>query len=162
MDDQEVIQCLKLQFSPGHPEMLWKSPLYSIYYNFTCPGANLTSPAHFFLVTRDNWVTISFKHWQLSFYICMYISHKSAGQLICPSSAQCCGHTLVTLFTTLTLQVDQVQSTRNTKTPQITNFMGPTWGPPGSCRPQMGPILAPSTLLSGAFMCSWVNMMFTD
>ena len=32
---------------------------------------------------------------------------------------------------------------------QIARFMGPTWGPPGSCRPQMGPILAPWTLLSG-------------
>ena len=32
---------------------------------------------------------------------------------------------------------------------QITKFMGPTWGPPGSCRPQMGPMLAPWTLLSG-------------
>ena len=29
----------------------------------------------------------------------------------------------------------------------ITNSMGPTWGPPGSCRPQMGPMLAPWTLL---------------
>ena len=27
--------------------------------------------------------------------------------------------------------------------------MGPTWGPPGSCRPQMGPMLAPWTLLLG-------------
>ena len=27
--------------------------------------------------------------------------------------------------------------------------MGPTWGPPGSCRPQMGPVLAAWTLLSG-------------
>ena len=27
--------------------------------------------------------------------------------------------------------------------------MGPTWGPPGTCRPQMGPMLAPWTLLSG-------------
>ena len=27
--------------------------------------------------------------------------------------------------------------------------MGPTWGRPGSCRPQMGTILAPWTLLSG-------------
>ena len=27
--------------------------------------------------------------------------------------------------------------------------MGPTWDPPGSCRPQMGPMLAPWTLLSG-------------
>ena len=31
----------------------------------------------------------------------------------------------------------------------IAKFMGPTWGPPGSCRPQMVPILAPWTLLSG-------------
>ena len=27
--------------------------------------------------------------------------------------------------------------------------MWPTWGPPGSCRPQVGPMLAPRTLLSG-------------
>ena len=32
---------------------------------------------------------------------------------------------------------------------QIAKFMGPTWGPPGSCRPQMGPMWAPRTLLSG-------------
>ena len=32
---------------------------------------------------------------------------------------------------------------------QITKFMGPTWGRPGSCRPQTGPIMAPWTLLSG-------------
>ena len=32
---------------------------------------------------------------------------------------------------------------------QIAKFMGPTWGTPGSCRPQMGPMLAPWTLLSG-------------
>ena len=36
-----------------------------------------------------------------------------------------------------------------TKHVQIARFMGPTWGPPGSCRPQMGPMLAPWTLLSG-------------
>ena len=35
------------------------------------------------------------------------------------------------------------------KLPQIVKFMGPTWGPPGSCRPQMDPMLAPWTLLSG-------------
>ena len=34
---------------------------------------------------------------------------------------------------------------------QIAKFMWPTWGPPGSCRPQMGPMLAPWTLLSGIF-----------
>ena len=32
---------------------------------------------------------------------------------------------------------------------QIARFMGSTWGQPGSCRPQMGPMLAPWTLLSG-------------
>ena len=34
-------------------------------------------------------------------------------------------------------------------TAQIEKFMGPIWGPPGSCRPKMGPMLAPWTLLSG-------------
>ena len=28
----------------------------------------------------------------------------------------------------------------------IAKFMGPTWGPSGSCRPQMGPMLAPMNL----------------
>ena len=32
---------------------------------------------------------------------------------------------------------------------QIARLMRPTWGPPGSCRPQVGPMLAPWTLLSG-------------
>ena len=32
---------------------------------------------------------------------------------------------------------------------QIAKFMGPTWGPPGSCRHQMGPMWAPWALLSG-------------
>ena len=31
---------------------------------------------------------------------------------------------------------------------QIARFMGPTWCPPGSCRPQMGRMLAPWTSLS--------------
>ena len=53
------------------------------------------------------------------------------------------------------------------KDTQITKFMGPTWGPPGSCRPQMGPMLAPWTLQSGYLtdigirvwlpQCQWRN-----
>ena len=35
---------------------------------------------------------------------------------------------------------------------QIAMLMGPTWDPSGSCRPQMGPMLAPWTLLSGYVM----------
>ena len=37
----------------------------------------------------------------------------------------------------------------NSQYTQIAKLMGPIWGPPGSCRPQMGPMLAPWTLLSG-------------
>ena len=44
--------------------------------------------------------------------------------------------------------------------PQIAKFMGTTWGPPGSCRPQMGPMLAPWSLLSGTLMENlWVMLM---
>ena len=35
------------------------------------------------------------------------------------------------------------------KVSQIATFIGPTWGPPRSCQPQMGHLLAPWTLLSG-------------
>ena len=41
---------------------------------------------------------------------------------------------------------DTVQ--RDTIHTQIAKFTGPTWDPPGSCRPQMIPMLAPCTLLS--------------
>ena len=45
--------------------------------------------------------------------------------------------------------------------------MGPTWVPPGPCRPQMGPMLAPWTLLSGAAMIytgvrSWNDLQRLD
>ena len=39
--------------------------------------------------------------------------------------------------------------TRSYVSIQITLFVGPTWGPPGSCRPQMGSVLATGVLLSG-------------
>ena len=37
-------------------------------------------------------------------------------------------------------------------TTQIARFTWPTWGPPGADRSQVGPMLAPWTLLSGNFM----------
>ena len=36
------------------------------------------------------------------------------------------------------------------KSPQIARFMWPTWGPPVSCRPQVGPMLAPMNLSSSS------------
>ena len=38
------------------------------------------------------------------------------------------------------------------KSSQIARLMGSTWGPPGSCRPQVGPMLAPWILLSGIWL----------
>ena len=53
---------------------------------------------------------------------------------------------------------------------QVAKFMGPTWGPPGSCRPQVGPMLTPWTLLSAIALlpdiwlgfCSVVPGHYTD
>ena len=41
------------------------------------------------------------------------------------------------------------QNSNSQKTPQIARFMGPTWGPSGADRTQVGPMLGPWTLLSG-------------
>ena len=46
-------------------------------------------------------------------------------------------------------------------TSQKAKFMGPIWGPPGSCRPQMGPMLAPWTLLSGIIFKDDDAVLFT-
>ena len=43
---------------------------------------------------------------------------------------------------------------------QITRFTWPTWGPPGSCRPQVGPKLAPWTLLSGYRWLVWSHSLW--
>ena len=47
-------------------------------------------------------------------------------------------------------------------TAQIARFMGPTWSPPGSCRPQMGPMLAPWTLLSGWLFVTGIHWCLVD
>ena len=46
----------------------------------------------------------------------------------------------------ITMVVDDLVVQRAT---QIARFMGPTWGPSGAARAQVGPMLAPWTLLSG-------------
>ena len=45
--------------------------------------------------------------------------------------------------------VGQLSSSGESKTSQIAGFMGPTWGPSGAYRTQVGLMLAPWTLLSG-------------
>ena len=39
---------------------------------------------------------------------------------------------------------------------QTARFMGPTWGPPGSCRPQVGPMLPPINLAIRVLMDMWI------
>ena len=53
--------------------------------------------------------------------------------------------------------IGMTESTTQQSTPQIAKFMGPTWSPSGSCRSQMGPMLAPWTLLSGTWWTQWTN-----
>ena len=48
------------------------------------------------------------------------------------------------------------------KISQRARYMGPTWGPPGSCRPQMGPMLAPWTLLSGLVYCMLSDSLINE
>ena len=50
-----------------------------------------------------------------------------------------------------------VPTTKLDMSSHIAKFMGSTWGPPGSCRPQMGPMLAPWTLLSGLCRFLWLS-----
>ena len=51
---------------------------------------------------------------------------------------------------------------RRKRGPLIARFMGPTWGPPWSCRSQVGPILAPWTLLSGGIFNSVVSSVHSS
>ena len=41
----------------------------------------------------------------------------------------------------------------------ITRFMRPTWGPSGADRTQVGPVLAPWTLLSWLFLCNCIEAL---
>ena len=49
-------------------------------------------------------------------------------------------------------------------TKQIAKFVGPTWGPSGADRTQVGPMLAPWTLLSGASSVTtfWLQLLMVD
>ena len=60
------------------------------------------------------------------------------------------------------IQVEVIISADPYKHTQIAKFMGPIWGPPGSCRPQMGPMLAPQILLSAYLFpgCTWRSPFF--
>ena len=43
---------------------------------------------------------------------------------------------------------------------QIAKFMGPTWGPPGSCRTQMGPMLAQYLAIRDTNQVTWTGWIY--
>ena len=60
----------------------------------------------------------------------------------------------------LKLRGAMVDNTRQYRASQIATFMGPTWGPPGSCRPQMGPDVGPMNLaIRVDFYCHTVTIV---
>ena len=91
----------------------------------------------YFLMTRIS------KYWTWR-YFC---SSKSATWYVCESMLLC---------------VFENYSSKMTVTypGQIARFMGPTWGPTGSCRTLMGPMLAPWTLISGTERCVGIPLCF--
>ena len=85
--------------------------------------------------------------------ICLLITNGCFGYKIRPPSlfTRCNNHfcRLRILLPSWCHTIDLASSRSFLEPCQITKFMGPTWGPSGSCRPQMGPMLAPWILLSG-------------
>ena len=78
---------------------------------------------------------ISLYYWQLVSHIlslCIKLSMKSGNH----------GTIIVKPTITFIAKCKAFTRTRRTTT-QIAKFVGPTWGLPGSCRSQMGPMLAP-------------------
>ena len=43
---------------------------------------------------------------------------------------------------------------------QMAKFMGPTWSPPGTCRPQMGPCWPHEPCYQGSIGCAWHTTCF--
>ena len=52
--------------------------------------------------------------------------------------------------------------TQSSSSPLIARFMGPTWDPSGADRTQVGPMLAPWTLLSGSSHCNSFARAWND
>ena len=80
-----------------------------------------------------------------------------------------CGHNNTTVHKTEFSQISDMKKCHNflhwtgilqywTFRSQIAKFMGPTWGPPGSCRPRMGPMLAPWNDWSVSWYFPWIPM----
>ena len=97
--------------------------------------------------------SISKKHTHGSFFVvfCCVLVPGNDTLLVVKKSHECVIITWVKadLFSAKPLQTHSGMNLWIILANQISKFMGPTWGPPGSWQPQIGPMLAPWTLLSG-------------
>ena len=78
------------------------------------------------------WVSLAIYEWFTPISLSQL---KNAGNMFAQSNA-------------LDGQLIQPNNKLDSNVTQIEKFMGQTWGPPGSCRPQMDPMMAPWTLRS--------------
>ena len=111
--------------------------MYSYTYDviFISTNINKECDFHHFLQCHDIWTN------RFSGHITM-----TSGACADPKFPQCIAD--ICIYQNCQSGVNYVDSSCNLYgIYQIERFMGPTWGPPGFCRPQMGPLLAPWTLL---------------
>ena len=106
-----------------------------------------------FCIERITWEEIGHSLIQWARSTSWYIRQNSHISPLLPREV----HNVVT--TSLNLPISSMSRILDSNLSQIAKFMGPTGGPPRSCRPQMGLMLAPWTLLSGmlenAVTCSF-------
>ena len=121
---------------------------------FTAPGMITFSKCQWKILKARgeiNWYQTITKHnkmWTIYILLVMYINKTFSGDE---------SVSWMTLYLVLMMcDIIKLLGRRHSATPSpspspslITRLMGPTWGPSGADRTQVGPILAPWTLLSG-------------
>ena len=83
--------------------------------------------------------------WELSYMLFLGPKHKSINQLNCVW----CRRSLRLISPIFRLCLPDMH-----RSGQVAIFMGPTWGPPGSCRPQIGPCWPHEPCYQGADLTS--------
>ena len=112
-------------------DLFWISNLRQLFQWNICIKWNI-------LFNHDMWKQIAI--WSMAFYLTL--TNELCKSYGWPGTFVHAGPSGGTAFTVLSV----INRSLHT---QITKSMGPTWGPSGSCQPQMGPMLAPWILLSG-------------
>ena len=98
--------------------------------------------------SRSRTIPTAGRYTEPSFTLCS-LQAPSFSSCVWRSSASADGQSLQICRGSGALNICDRQWEDNCSNTKITRFMGPIWGPPGTDRTQVGPRLAPWTLLSG-------------